>query len=456
MLFTWELAADRDDVRRTWSSLLNAFLHPAMERFLFNAEGRLREFRTRRPLLIFRNDGGSSRVAKSSAIKSYSSGPRGGLEGTRALAGRYGFAHVLMVDVGGTTTDVGVVSNGTVHVERRGTIQGVATAFELAAIASHGVGGSSVIQLQNGNIQVGPTSVGAAPGPAGFGLGGTEATITDVYLLTGLLDPRSYLDGTLKLEPERSREVIETNIARPGHLARRGPCAHGRCVSRAGRPNAARGATDCGHDHRCVRRRRTDDDLRGRPAGGHSTGHHSEHRSRVQRVRHRLFGHLAELRVPARRRCIARSSVGAMTSSGMSTKPPRMQIEVTVALHRADQDRYRRLEALPAKPIAGFPKDDERLSYGLVVDPVTRRFRPRQKGVRVQKPDGVLSMIAGYRGEFVQDPDLLCRGRRPVPRDHRREPPDSGRLTAGWRAGRCCCPGSECAAPGLRGKERPP
>jgi N-methylhydantoinase A len=56
LLFSWELAADRDDIRRTWSSVLNAFLHPAMERFLFSTENRLRGYRTRRPLLIFRND----------------------------------------------------------------------------------------------------------------------------------------------------------------------------------------------------------------------------------------------------------------------------------------------------------------------------------------------------------------------------------------------------------------
>ena len=61
LLFSWELVADRDDVRRTWSSLLNAFLHPAMERFLFSTERRLRDARARQPLRIFRNDGGSSR-----------------------------------------------------------------------------------------------------------------------------------------------------------------------------------------------------------------------------------------------------------------------------------------------------------------------------------------------------------------------------------------------------------
>ena len=215
LLFSWELAADRDDMRRTWSALLNAFLHPAMERFLFNAEQRLRDHRTRRPLLIFRNDGGSSRVAKSSALKTYSSGPRGGLEGTRALARGYGFRHVLMLDVGGTTSDIGVVTDGAVRVDRRGRIARVPTSFELAAITSHGVGGSSLIRVADGAITVGPDSVGAAPGPACFGLGGTEATITDVYLLTGLLDPGTYLDGSLKLDAERSRKAIQAHIADP-------------------------------------------------------------------------------------------------------------------------------------------------------------------------------------------------------------------------------------------------
>jgi len=215
LLFSWELAADRDDVRRTWSSLLNAFLHPAMERFLFNAESRLREHRTRRPLLIFRNDGGSSRVAKSAAIKTYSSGPRGGLEGTRALARHYGLRRVLMVDVGGTTTDVGAVTEGVVEVARRGYVDDAPTSFQLAAITSHGVGGSSVIRLVDGKLRVGPESVGAAPGPACFGLGGTDATITDVYLLLGILDPHTYLGGTLKLDADRSARTVITNVAEP-------------------------------------------------------------------------------------------------------------------------------------------------------------------------------------------------------------------------------------------------
>jgi N-methylhydantoinase A len=215
LLFSWELVADPDDVRRTWSSLLNAFLHPAMERFLFNADRRLRDARARQPLRIFRNDGASSRVSKSAALKTYSSGPRGGLEGTRALAAHYGLRHLVMLDVGGTTTDIGVVSDGAIHVDRRGMIEHAPSSLELAAITSYGVGGSSVFRVADGRLQVGPDSVGAAPGPACFGLGGDQATITDVLLLAGLLDPATYLGGTLALHPDRSAKVIETNIADP-------------------------------------------------------------------------------------------------------------------------------------------------------------------------------------------------------------------------------------------------
>jgi N-methylhydantoinase A len=215
ILYSWDFAADRVRSRRIWSGVINAFLHPTMERFLYNAEDRLRSHRVQNPLLIYRNDGSSSRVAKSVALKTYSSGPRGGLEGTRALAEAYGLRHVLMIDVGGTTTDVGSIKDYQIEVQRRGSIAGVPISFPMSQVYSSGVGGSSVIAVHNGKIVVGPTSVGAAPGPACFGFGGKSATITDVNLLLGVLDPATYLDGEFTLDPERSRAVITATIAQP-------------------------------------------------------------------------------------------------------------------------------------------------------------------------------------------------------------------------------------------------
>ncbi|ABH00355.1 MULTISPECIES: hydantoinase/oxoprolinase family protein [Rhodococcus] len=215
ILYASEFTSDRVRSRRIWSSVLNSFLHPTMERFLYNAEDRLRGHRVKNPLLIYRNDGASSRVAKSVALKTYSSGPRGGLEGTRALAQAYGLGHVLMIDVGGTTTDVGSVKKEEILTHRRGTIEGVPISIPMSEVHSSGVGGSSIITVKDGEITVGPESVGAAPGPACFGFGGTDATITDVNLLLGVLDPDTYLDGGFSLDAQRSKAAIRAAVADP-------------------------------------------------------------------------------------------------------------------------------------------------------------------------------------------------------------------------------------------------
>jgi len=219
ILYSHEVVDDHDDVRRAWSALFNAFLHPAMEQFLYNAEHKLRDFRTRHPLLIFRNDGLSARVAKTIALKTYSSGPRGGMEGARALASHYGIERLLTMDVGGTTTDIGLVERGVVRAHRRGVIEGIPTSIPMCDVVSVGVGGSSIFRAVDGMITVGPDSVGGAPGPACFGLGGTEATMTDAFLVGGLLDPASFFGGELAIDPQRAREAVGERVAKPLGLA---------------------------------------------------------------------------------------------------------------------------------------------------------------------------------------------------------------------------------------------
>lgn len=215
MLFATELAEDVSAGRRGWTALINSFLHPAMEHFLYNAENRLREYRTKNPLLIFRNDGDASRVAKTIALKTYSSGPRGGMEGVKEFSRRYRLLNVASMDIGGTTTDIGHIVNHTVKDSRHGTVEGVPISFGLCEIASPGVGGSSILSVNGKDIEVGPESVGAVPGPASFGRGGKESTMTDVNLLMGLLDPKTFFGGGLKLDINRARAAIEENIATP-------------------------------------------------------------------------------------------------------------------------------------------------------------------------------------------------------------------------------------------------
>lgn len=215
MLYSSEVADDPTHARRTWTALFNSFLHPAMETFLYNAEHRVRRHKTKQPLRIFRNDGASARVAKTVAIKTYSSGPRGGIEGGKALARQYGFGRLLTVDVGGTTTDVCVVEQQQVRQRRHGEVEKTTISFPLTDIVSLGAGGSSIIRAVDGRIVVGPDSVGASPGPACFGRGGTLATITDVNLLLGIFDPASYFGGELTLDAERARRAVEEHVAGP-------------------------------------------------------------------------------------------------------------------------------------------------------------------------------------------------------------------------------------------------
>ncbi|BDQ28914.1 hypothetical protein ASB7_07510 [Helicobacter ailurogastricus] len=121
-----------------------------------------------------------------------------------------------MVDVGGTTSDVGEVEAHKIKTERRGHIEGVQISFELSDVKSFGVGGGSIFRLNDkGEILVGPDSVGAAPGPACFGFGGKEATITDVNVALGIIDPDTYLNGQQKLDKERAIQAIKEKIAQP-------------------------------------------------------------------------------------------------------------------------------------------------------------------------------------------------------------------------------------------------
>lgn len=212
LLCAADLTDDLYFVRRSWTAILNSFLHPAMERFLYSADHRLKSQKATNPLLVFRNDGGSARVAKTTAVKTYSSGPRGGMEGIRALAAHYGYETVVSYDVGGTTTDIGVIENGAIRCSTRGDCEQVEIAFPLADVFSAGVGGSSIIRANGRGIEVGPESVGAVPGPACFGRGGREATITDVYLLQRVLDKNSYFGGDLSLDEKRAMAAIEQNI----------------------------------------------------------------------------------------------------------------------------------------------------------------------------------------------------------------------------------------------------
>lgn len=218
VLLSNELIDDQNYMNRTWAALINSFLHPQMESFLYNAETYLRRHRTKNPMLIFHNDGNSARVAKTTAIKTHGSGPRGGMEGAKAFSKQYNIPSLITLDIGGTTADIGFIENKEIKEKFVGEIEGIPVPLSTSDLISVGAGGSSVIKANNGSITVGPESVGAAPGPASFARGGEEATITDAYLLMGIFDPKTYFSGQLELDVERAKTAIDEKVAKPLNL----------------------------------------------------------------------------------------------------------------------------------------------------------------------------------------------------------------------------------------------
>jgi N-methylhydantoinase A/oxoprolinase/acetone carboxylase beta subunit len=210
-----DLVPDPDDARRTLTAVINAYLHPGMEHFLYGAEKASKTNGLTRPLLIFRNDGDSARVAKTTAVKTWGSGPRGGLEGLLAYASLYDSDVLIGMDIGGTTTDMSIVVDKELRVRAYGRIDSARISLPIPDLNSVGLAGSSVVAVVDGEIRIGPRSVGAAPGPACFARGGTDATVTDALLLAGVLDADRYLGGDLKLDSARAERALAAHVAEP-------------------------------------------------------------------------------------------------------------------------------------------------------------------------------------------------------------------------------------------------
>jgi N-methylhydantoinase A len=215
VLFSTELAPDTDVARRVATAVLNAYLHPQLETFLYEAESVLRARGLHRPLFVFCNDGTTNRVAKVTALKTHNSGPAGGVEAARALARHYRLDQVATIDIGGTSTDVAFLTGAAIEERRRGGIEGTELSLPMRRIDALGGGGGTIAEVAGGALQLGPRSAGAAPGPACFGFGGTEATVTDANLTLGVFDPGQRFAGRVALDSGRARRAVEQHVAEP-------------------------------------------------------------------------------------------------------------------------------------------------------------------------------------------------------------------------------------------------
>jgi N-methylhydantoinase A len=213
-----DIVTEWHEYERTSTAVLNGYLQPPFRRYLSELRDRLRAAGYTKPLALMQSSGGviSEDRAAELPIRTLESGPAGGVIGSQALARALGHRNVICADVGGTTFDVALIEDGEILERTRSVINGRPILGSSIDIVSIGAGGGSIASIDHrGAIKVGPESAGAHPGPACFGRGGLEPTVTDCHLILGYLDPETFLGSRLKLDLAVAQRAVSTRIAEP-------------------------------------------------------------------------------------------------------------------------------------------------------------------------------------------------------------------------------------------------
>ena len=211
-----EICRHPDDMTRTHMGLINSYVHTPLAMALFKAEDELlSQYNYRRPLYIGHVNGGVARVSKTKGVDTTESGPVFGLVASEYFAKQYGLEKVISLDVGGTTAKVGVVVNGEAVMSEETDFFGIPLKTPWIHLRSAALGGGSVARVSAGKVTLGPDSMGAYPGPACYDFGGDNATLTDSFLVCGMLNPERFLGGRRHLSEEHAREALQENVAGP-------------------------------------------------------------------------------------------------------------------------------------------------------------------------------------------------------------------------------------------------
>ncbi|GLV55342.1 N-methylhydantoinase A [Dictyobacter sp. S3.2.2.5] len=196
------------EYERTSTTVLNAYIGPLIARYLERLE---QELARRTRLRIMQSNGGSisSAMARREAARTVLSGPAAGVVGAVFAAQASGFEQSISFDIGGTSTDVALI-NGMASETTDGMVGGYPIKLPMIDIHTVGAGGGSIAWFDTGGaLRVGPRSAGASPGPAAYGRGGTEATVTDANVVLGRLVPEAFLGGTMSLDQRAARRAVE-------------------------------------------------------------------------------------------------------------------------------------------------------------------------------------------------------------------------------------------------------
>ena len=202
---------------RANTAVLNSYLGPTVERYLKGLESKLQSGGLNGPLLIMQGNGGVAHREHVSAIANLQSGPAGGMIASAHVAGLLNHKNVITTDMGGTSFDVGLITEGYWRYAQEPIVERFRMLQPIIDIESIGAGGGTIAQVEpeTGRLLVGPRSAGASPGPVCYGAGGEQVTVTDADLALGIIDPNYFLGGRKTLNKEKALKAIEDKIARP-------------------------------------------------------------------------------------------------------------------------------------------------------------------------------------------------------------------------------------------------
>lgn len=205
-----EVAPAVGEYERFVTTAVDAYVSPVLTRFIDNFQSQLADRGFGGQLLIAQADGGCLYPEDARPVSTLHSGPAAGVIASSFEGAKIGLRNVVTTDVGGTSFDVGLVADGEWAYAREPELGRFHLSVPMIEVASVGAGGGSIAWVDEvGVLHVGPRSAGAMPGPACYGRGGTEPTVTDADLLLGYLDPETKLGGRVSL----SRELAEKALA---------------------------------------------------------------------------------------------------------------------------------------------------------------------------------------------------------------------------------------------------
>lgn len=213
------VAGEFREYERISTTVLNAYLTPITASYLQALDRRFVASGTVGSLGIMRSSGGLMDVDDASALPAavLLSGPAGGVVAAAAFSDELGHERVVSFDMGGTSTDVCRIENGVIEVSHERRIDGYVCRLPSVGVHTVGAGGGSIAWIDAGGaLRVGPQSAGANPGPACYGLGGAEPTVTDANVVLGRISPDTRLGGRLELDREAAEDVVEALADRLG------------------------------------------------------------------------------------------------------------------------------------------------------------------------------------------------------------------------------------------------